>query len=272
MYAKLNKKPKENHANKNKVSSIFLIGGIVGYLFLYIPLIIVVLYSFNDSRINVGWVGFTLKWYKVLFADKDLINAAINSLLIAFASSAISIVLGTIAGVALHKYKAPLLSFLITIPIAAPELIVGIALLLFFILINFTLGFTSITLAHTAFCISFVAIAVKTRMYGMDDSIIAAARDLGATPFKAFYLILIPNILPGIISGGLMAFTLSIDDFVITFFTAGVGSNTLPLAIYSMLKMGVTPEINAISTIVIVFTLVLTTIASKISPQLFKAL
>lgn len=254
----------------NKMSKFFLFGGLVTFLFLYIPLIVLILYSFNDSRINVGWVGFTFKWYKVLFADQQLVNAAINSLLIAVTASTASVILGTMAGVALHRYKVPLLSTLVMVPVAAPELLVGVSLLLFFLLINFTLGYASIILAHTAFCISFVTIAVKSRMVGMDDSIIDAARDLGASPFKAFYLILIPTILPGIIAGGLMAFTLSLDDFVITFFTAGVGSSTLPLAIYAMLKMGVTPEVNAASSIIILFTLVLTSIATKLSPQLFK--
>jgi spermidine/putrescine transport system permease protein len=254
----------------NKMSRVFLFGGIFTFLFLYIPLIVLILYSFNDSRINVGWVGFTLKWYKVLFADKQIVDAAINSLLIAITASGISVVLGTLAGVALHKYKVPLLSSLVMVPVAAPELLVGVSLLLFFLLINFTLGYASIILAHTAFSISFVTIAVKSRMFGMDDSIIDAARDLGASPLKAFYLVLIPNILPGIIAGGLMAFTLSVDDFVITFFTAGVGSSTLPLAIYAMLKMGVTPEVNAASTIIILFTLCLASIATKLSPQIFK--
>lgn len=254
----------------SKVSKKLVVSGGLGYLFLYVPLIILILYSFNDSRINIGWVGFTLHWYKVLFSDVQLIDAAMNSLIIAIIASGVSVILGTLAGIALHKYKLPLLSGLVLIPVAAPELLVGVSLLLFFLMINFSLGLTSITLAHTAFCISFVAISVKTRMHGMDDSIIDAARDLGATPFKAFYRILIPTILPGIIAGGLMAFTLSIDDFVITFFTAGVGSSTLPLAIYSMLKMGVTPEINAASTMIIVVTLILTTTATKLSPQLFK--
>lgn len=248
-----------------RISKKLVLSGGLGYLFLYVPLIILVLYSFNDSRVNVGWVGFTLHWYKVLFSDIQLMDAALNSLFIAIIASSISIVLGTLAGIALHKYKLRLLSGLVLIPIAAPELLVGVSLLLFFLMINFTLGLASITLAHTAFCISFVAIAVKSRMHGMDDSIIDAARDLGASPFKAFYLILVPTILPGIIAGGLMAFTLSIDDFVITFFTAGVGSSTLPLAIYSMLKMGVTPEVNAASTMIILVTLILTTIASKLN-------
>lgn len=254
----------------NKLSKKLLLSGSAGFMFLYLPLIILVLYSFNDSRINVGWVGFTLKWYKTLFSDKLLIDAAIHSLLIALIASLASVVLGTLAGVALHKYRIPFLSSLIMVPIAVPELLVGVSLLLFFLLINFTLGFASIVLAHIAFCLSFVAIAVKTRMHGMDDSLIDAARDLGASPVKAFFFVLIPTILPGIISGGLMAFTLSLDDFVITFFTAGVGASTLPLAIYSMLKMGVTPEVNAVSTMIILITLTLTTIATKISPQLFK--
>jgi spermidine/putrescine transport system permease protein len=255
---------------ENKLSKRLLVTGSIGYLFLYVPLIILVLYSFNDSRINVAWIGFTLKWYKILFADKQLIAAAINSLTIAVIASSVSVVLGTLAGVALHKYKVPLLSSLVMIPVAAPELLVGVSLLLFFLMINFSLGLTSITLAHIAFCLSFVTIAVRSRMHGMDDSILDAARDLGAGPMQTFWLVLIPNILPGIIAGGLMAFTLSLDDFVITFFTAGVGSSTLPLAIYSMLKMGVTPEINAVSTIIILITLLLTTTATKLSPQLFR--
>lgn len=254
----------------NKISKSLRVTATLVYLFLYLPLIVLIVYSFNDSRVNVGWVGFTLKWYKVLFADKQLINAALNSLIIALIASTVSVILGTLAGVALHKYKVPLLSTLVMIPVAAPELLVGVSLLLFFILINFTLGMASITLAHIAFCVSFVTIAVKTRMHGMDNSLLDAARDLGASPVKSFFLILIPTILPGVIAGWLMAFTLSIDDFVITFFTAGVGSSTLPLAIYSMLKMGVTPEVNAASTIIILVTLVLTSVATKLSPQLFK--
>lgn len=249
----------------SKLSKKLLISGSMVYLFLYIPLIILVVYSFNDSRINAGWVGFTFKWYQVLFADRQLMSAALNSLMIASIASIVSVVLGTLAGVALHKYKVPLLSTLVMIPVATPELLVGVSLLLFFLMINFSLGIASITLAHIAFCMSFVTISVKTRMHGMDDSLIDAARDLGAGPVRTFFSVLLPTILPGVISGGLMAFTLSIDDFVITFFTAGVGSTTLPLAIYSMLKMGVTPEVNAVSTIIIVTTLLLTTLANKLS-------
>ncbi len=254
----------------NKVSKKLLSAGILVYIFLYLPIFLLIAYSFNDSRIGITWIGFTMKWYKILFADTQLIDAARNSVIIALIASTVSVILGTFAGVALHKYKVPFLSTLVMIPVAAPELLVGVSLLLFFLLINFTLGMVSIILAHTAFCLSFVTIAVKTRMHGMDDSLMDAARDLGASPSRAFISVLIPTILPGVIAGWLMAFTLSLDDFVITFFTAGVGSSTLPLAIYSMIKMGVTPEVNAASTIIIVFTLVLTSVATKLSPQLFK--
>lgn len=254
----------------NKVSKKLLSAGILVYIFLYLPIFLLIAYSFNDSRIGITWVGFTMKWYQILFADTQLIDAARNSVIIALIASTVSVILGTFAGVALHKYKVPYLSTLVMIPVAAPELLVGVSLLLFFLLINFTLGMVSIILAHTAFCLSFVTIAVKTRMHGMDDSLMDAARDLGASPSRAFISVLIPTILPGVIAGWLMAFTLSLDDFVITFFTAGVGSSTLPLAIYSMIKMGVTPEVNAASTIIIVFTLVLTSVATKLSPQLFK--
>lgn len=254
----------------NKMSKKVFTLGILSYTFLYVPLIILILFSFNNSRLSVGWAGFTLKWYKLLFSDKTLIDAAINSLTIAVIASVVSVILGTLAGVALHKYKIPLLSSLVMMPVAAPELLVGVSLLLFFLLINFTLGLSSIALAHIAFCVSFVSIAVKSRMHGMDDSLIDAARDLGASPVEAFFLVLLPNILPGVIAGGLMAFTLSIDDFVITFFTAGVGSSTLPLAIYSMLRMGVTPEVNAASTMIIIVTIILATISSRLSPSLFK--
>ncbi|MBP7847307.1 MAG: ABC transporter permease subunit [Burkholderiales bacterium] len=254
----------------NKVSKKLLSAGVLVYMFLYLPIFLLIAYSFNDSRIGITWIGFTMKWYKILFADTQLIDAARNSVIIALIASTVSVILGTFAGVALHKYKVPFLSTLVMIPVAAPELLVGVSLLLFFLLINFTLGMVSIILAHTAFCLSFVTIAVKTRMHGMDDSLMDAARDLGASPSRAFISVLIPTILPGVIAGWLMAFTLSLDDFVITFFTAGVGSSTLPLAIYSMIKMGVTPEVNAASTIIIVFTLVLTSVATKLSPQLFK--
>jgi len=213
-----------------------------GYAFLYIPLIIVVVYSFNDSRLNAEWVGFTLDWYRKLFQNEEMLAAAGNSLAIALVASLVSTLLGTMAGVAMHRYKLRVLPLLVLTPIAIPEILMGVSLLIFFVLINFTLGLLSVALAHIAFCIGFVSIVVRARLAGMDESLTEAARDCGATPWESFRYVTLPLIMPGVIAGALMAFTLSIDDFVITFFTAGAGTMTLPLQIYSMIKIAVTPR------------------------------
>ncbi|MCC7041684.1 MAG: ABC transporter permease [Burkholderiales bacterium] len=240
------------------------------YAFLYLPLAIVVAYSFNDSRLNAEWVGFTLDWYRKLANNGDMLLAAGNSLMIAASASAVSTVLGTMAGIAMHRYRLPFLSILVLAPIAIPEILMGVALLIFFVMINFTLGLVSVAIAHIAFCIGFVAIVVRSRLAGMDESLVEAARDLGATPWQAFIHVTLPLIMPGVIAGALMAFTLSIDDFVITFFTAGAGTVTLPLQIYSMIKIAVTPEVNAVSTLLMLLTLLLIVIASKLSPSFLR--
>jgi len=247
------------------------IAAAAGYAFLYIPLVIVVVYSFNNSRLNAEWVGFTLDWYDKLFHNEDMLAAAGNSLLIALTASLVSTVLGTMAGVAMYRYKLRLLPLLVLTPIAIPEILMGVSLLIFFVLVNFTLGLVSVTLAHIAFCIGFVAIVVRARLAGMDESLTEAARDCGATPWEAFRYVTLPLIMPGVIAGALMAFTLSIDDFVITFFTAGAGTVTLPLQIYSMIKIAVTPEVNAVSSLLMLLTLALIIIASRLSPSLVGA-
>ena len=241
------------------------------YAFLYVPLIIVVVYSFNDSKLNAEWVGFTLDWYRQLLHDEGMLHAAGNSLGIALVASAVSTVLGTMAGFAMHRYNHRLLQVLVLTPIAIPEILMGVSLLIFFVMLNMTLGLLSIALAHIAFCIGFVAIVVRSRLSGMDESLTEAARDCGATPWQAFRLITLPLIMPGVIAGALMAFTLSIDDFVITFFTAGANASTLPLQIYSMIKIAVTPEVNAVSTLLMGLTLVLIVIASKLSPSALRS-
>jgi spermidine/putrescine transport system permease protein len=230
-----------------------------------------VAYSFNDSRLNAQWVGFTLDWYRKLFTNEEMLSAAWNSLIIGLTASAISTVLGTMAGYAMHRYKMRVLPVLVLAPIAIPEILMGVSLLIFFVIINLTLGLWSIALAHIAFCIGFVAIVVRARLAGMDDSLVEAARDLGATPIKAFRLVTLPLIMPGVIAGALMAFTLSIDDFVITFFTAGADAVTLPLKIYTMVKTSVTPEVNAVSTLLMLLTLLLIVIASRVSPSALHA-
>jgi spermidine/putrescine transport system permease protein len=230
-----------------------------------------VVYSFNDSRLNAQWVGFTLDWYRKLFHNEEMLGAAWNSLLIGLTASGVSTVLGTMAGYAMYRFKLRLLPVLVVAPIAIPEILTGVSLLIFFVAIDLTLGLTSIILAHIAFCVGFVAIVVRARLAGMDESLVEAARDLGATPFEAFRRVTLPLIMPGVIAGALMAFTLSIDDFVITYFTAGAGALTLPLEIYTMVKISVTPEVNAISTLLMLLTLALIVIASRLSPSALRA-
>lgn len=251
------------------------------YAFLYIPLAIVVIFSFNDSKLNAEWVGFSLEWYRRLAGDADMLRAAFNSLSIAVGASAVATVLGTMAGIAMHRFRPRLLPFLVFTPVAMPEILLGVSLLIFFLNVAkpvlelagvaFDLGLTTVVLAHITFSIGFVAIIVRARLAGMDDSIFEAARDLGATPWRTFRDITLPLILPGVIAGALMAFTLSVDDFVITFFTAGVGTKTLPLQIYTMIKVAVTPEVNAVSALLMLLTLAMILAAARVAPDALRA-
>jgi len=242
------------------------------YLFLYIPLAVVVLFSFNDSKLNAEWVGFTLDWYQKLFANVEMLTAARNSLFIAVVASFAATVLGTMAGIAMHRYRSKVLPFLTLTPVAMPEILLGVSLLIFFISVfgDESLSLLTVIIAHTTFCIGFVAIIVRARLSGMDESIFEAARDLGATPWQTFRLVTLPLIMPGVIAGALMAFTLSIDDFVITFFTAGAGVPTLPLTIYTMIKVAVTPEVNAVSTLLMLLTLTMIVVAGRLAPDALR--
>ena len=253
-----------------KQSAWLRAAALTAYVFLYAPLVIVVIYSFNDSSMNAQWVGFTVKWYEKLFNNEQMLIAARNSLIIGVTASAVSTVLGTMAGYAMYRFRLRLLPAMVVAPIAIPEILVGVSLLLFFVMLNLTLGMLSILLAHIAFCIGFVAIVVRARLAGLDESLVEAARDLGATPWQAFRNVTLPLIIPGVVAGALMAFTLSIDDFVITFFTAGPDSRTLPLVIYTMVKITVTPEINAVSTLLMLLTLFLIVVATKLVPSVLK--
>jgi spermidine/putrescine transport system permease protein len=242
------------------------------YAFLYIPLAAVVLFSFNDSQLNAQWVGFTTRWYAKLIDDREMLQAAANSLLIALLSASIATVLGAMAGLSMHRYRFRFLPVLVLTPVAMPEILLGVSLLLFFRqVLDLTLGFLSILVAHITFSIGFVAVVVRARLAGMDESIFEAARDLGATPWSTFRRITLPLIMPALVAGFLMSFTLSIDDFVITFFVAGVGVTTLPLQIYSMIKVAVTPEVNAVSTLLMALTLTLIALASRVAPDVLKA-
>jgi spermidine/putrescine transport system permease protein len=245
---------------------------LAAYAFLYVPLTIVVLFSFNDSKLSAEWVGFTWNWYSTLFADDAMLGAARNSLFIAVTASLAATVLGTMAGIAMHRYRPKLLPFMVLTPVAMPEILLGVSLLVFFISVfgEQALSLATVIVAHTTFCIGFVAIIVRARLAGMDESIFEAARDLGATPWQTFRLVTLPLIMPGVIAGALMSFTLSIDDFVITFFTTGVGVSTLPLQIYTMIKVAVTPEVNAVSTLLMVLTLTMIVVASRLAPDALR--
>lgn len=249
--------------------ALLALGGIL-YAFLYAPLLVVVAYSFNASRLNAQWVGFTLDWYRSLFDDAELLAAAANSLLVATGCSLLATVLGTLAALALWRRRWPLLSALALGPIAVPEVLLGVSLLLAFVLLEVTLGLLSITLAHAVFAIGFVMVAVQARLTAVDPALVEAARDLGASPWQAFRRVVLPLILPGVLAGALMAFTLSLDDFVVSFFTAGAEASTLPLKLYAMLKTGVTPKVNAVSTLLLLLTISLIILAHRLTPEILR--
>ena len=224
--------------------------------FLYLPLLILAMYSFNESRINAVWTGFTFNWYEALFQNRRVLEALTNSLFIAVISTIASTTLGTIAAIALNRYQykyKPVINGLLYLPILIPEIVMGLSLLVLFAQAQVPLGKTTLILAHITFCVSFVVITVNARLEGMRHELEQAAMDLLA--------------LPGIVAGALIAFTLSIDDFIISFFVAGPNSTTLPLYIYAMVKRGISPEINALSTLLMFATITLVVIAQILQPQ-----
>ena len=225
------------------------------FAFLYAPIVAIVLFSFNMSEQTAVWKGFTLSWYEKLLGNADLWRATRNSVMVAGTSSVIATIIGTMTALAIQRYVFPLRRIFIRVvflPIIVPDIVMAIALLMFYVQVNMTLGLTSIVIAHVSFNISYVTIIVRSRLQGFNQSVEESAQDLGANEWRTFWHITLPLITPGVLSGGLLAFTLSIDDFVITFFTAGVGHTTLPIHIYSMLKFGITPEINAICTLILI--------------------
>ena len=238
--------------------------------FLYLPLLILAMYSFNESRINAVRTGFTFNWYEALFQNRRVLEALTNSLFIAVISTIASTTLGTIAGIALNRYQnkyKPVIYGLLYLTILIPEIVMGLSLLVLFAQVQVPLGKTTLILAHITFCVSFVVITVNARLEGMRHELEQAAMDLYATPWKTFRYVTLPLALPGIVAGALIAFTLSIDDFIISFFVAGPNSTTLPLYIYAMVKRGISPEINALSTLLMFATITLVVIAQILQPQ-----
>jgi spermidine/putrescine transport system permease protein len=222
------------------------------YGYIYLPILLLIIFSFNKQKLNVSWEGFSLQWYQELFRNQQILLAVRNSLTIALVSTLVATIIGTLAALALQRYRFPgytLTESALYIPVIIPEVVMGISLLVFFSLVGVRLGLGTITLSHIAFSIPFVTLVVRARLHGFDKSIEEAAMDLGANELTTFFRVTLPTILPGVLSGALLALTLSLDDYVITYFTAGPGSTTLPLRIFSMVRFAVTPEVNALSTI-----------------------
>lgn len=226
-----------------------------GFAFLYLPMLILIIYSFNESRLVTVWAGFSTKWYGELFQNEAFLEAAWVTIKVAFWSSTLATVLGTMAAYVMVRRGAfrgrGLFSGMIYAPLVMPEVITGLSLLLFFIAIGLDRGVITIVLAHTTFAMCYVSVVVTSRLVSFDQSLEEAALDLGCTPFDAFRSVTLPIIMPAVISGWLLAFTLSLDDLVIASFTSGPSSTTLPIKIFSAVRLGVTPEINALSTIMI---------------------
>jgi spermidine/putrescine transport system permease protein len=227
------------------------------FVFFYLPIAILILFSFNESKLNIVWTGFTLRWYAALWQDSVLVRTLQNSLIVAVATTAVSVVLGTAGAWLLYRYRyraASLLETLVFLPMIVPEVILGVSLLILFVTIGLQLGYTTIVISHVTFCFPFVMAAVQARLAGLDPSLEEAALDLGATPLQAFTKVLVPYLMPAIVSGALMSFTLSLDELIVTYFTASAGTRTLPLEIFGRVKKGLDPSLNAISTVFILVT------------------
>ena len=240
-----------------RLSTFNMVSLVAGFAFLYLPIVILIIYSFNESRLVTVWGGFSTRWYVALFQNQQLLDAAWVTVRIAFLSATVAAVLGTLAAIALVRFGRfhgrTLFSGMVYAPLVMPEVITGLSLLLLFVAIGLDRGFWTVTLAHITFSMCFVAVVVQSRLLSFDRSVEEAAADLGCPPVKVFLVVTLPIILPAVVAGWLLAFTLSLDDLVIASFTSGPGATTLPMRIYSAVRLGVTPEINAVCTILIAF-------------------
>lgn len=256
--------------NRTKLPNIYL--GVVTAV-MYLPILLVILYSFNESRISSIWQGFSLKWYVELFRDESILQALRNSLVLAALSSLAAAIIGTLGAVGMTRVKLRsngLVEYISTLPIMIPEIILGIVFLIFFALIGLPFGMVTLVISHTVFCIPYVFILVKARLAGMDKSLTEAARDLGSSELRAFLDITLPLIFPAVVSGMILAFAMSFDDVVISIFVTGVNTNTLPLKIYTQLKTGVTPKINALCTLMFGVTIIMCVISATIGGKYSK--
>ncbi len=237
------------------------------YLLLYLPILVLVAFSFNDSRSSLAWRGFTTDWYVKLIEDGDLLVAAGNSAIVALLAATCATVVGTLTALALYRYRfrgKTLAEGLVFVLIMAPEIVMGISLLILFVALGIGLGFTTVLLAHVTFCLPFVTVTVLARLNGFDRHLVEAAQDLGASELQTVARVILPMAAPALAAGWLLSFTLSLDDVIITTFVAGPDYELLPLKLYSMVRRGVTPEINALSTVLFVLTLVVAGLAQRL--------
>ena len=236
------------------------------FLFLYAPIIVLIIFSFNDSKSRGNWNGFTLKWYIELFKDREVLKALYNTILIAVSSAIISTIIGTIAAIGIYNMQglsSKVILNLNYIPVMNPDIVTAVSLMTLFRLFRFEFGMLTMLLSHITFCLPYVILSILPKLKQMNKHLAEAAMDLGATPFYTLRKVIIPEIKPGIITGGLMAFTLSIDDFVISFFNTGHGVSNLSITIFSMARRGINPVINALSTLMFVGLLILLLIINK---------
>lgn len=231
------------------------------FAFLYIPILLLVIFSFNSSKLNIRWEGFSLKWYGALLENEPLLHAFKASMIVASCTTVLATLLGTIGAWMLYRYRFPFqrtIGLMIFVPMVIPEVLMGVSLLTEFVhLLKMPLGYPTLIIAHTTFCFPFVLVGIQARLQGLDPSLEEAALDLGATPVQAFWKVIVPYLMPAIVSGALMSFTLSLDEYIVSVFTAGPQSQTLPLKVYGMAKVGLNPQLNALSSIFIIATIVL---------------
>ncbi|GIV84619.1 MAG: ornithine carbamoyltransferase [Candidatus Roseilinea sp.] len=230
------------------------------FAFLYVPIVVLIVFSFNSARTGATWQSFSLQWYERVFSNNRILEAALNSLIVAASATLGAVVIGTLMAMAMERYRFRGQSAwdgLLYLPVIVPEIVMGISLLIFFAAVNVSRGLLTLIISHIAFCMPFVYLTMRARLADFDRSVEEAAQDLGANEWVTFRRVTLPLLMPGIISSALLAFTLSLDDFVISFFVTGVGSQTLPVYIWGQIRRGITPEINAISALMLVLSIVL---------------
>jgi spermidine/putrescine transport system permease protein len=237
------------------------------FLFLYLPILVVIIFSFNTSKLNIEFKGFTFMWYSKMLQNELLMSALKNTLIVAASSTLLTVLIGTVAAVGMYRFSfkgKSIIDSLLYIPIVIPEIVMGISLLAFFTMCRITIGMTTLIIAHVTFSLPFVVITVRSRVAGFEKSIEEAAMDLGATRMRTFLRVTLPLIAPGVMAGAMLALTLSLDDVVVSFYTTGIDSITLPIRIFSMVRTGVSPDVNALCTVIILGTLLIMLLSGMI--------